>query len=328
MLEHTKKYPTTKVLFDHEVMTVTQDANSVTVGGKTTAGEDFSFTASYAVGADGGKSIFRKQLGVTLDGFTWDETYLATNIFYPFEKLGYSEANFVVGGGMDWAIVCRTGDKNAAWRCTYGEVSVSEGSDEEVLKRVPQRLVKFLRGAKLEDAKVEQIARYKVHQRCAKSFRIGRCFLAGDCAHLTQPMCLHPNPANGSGGYGLTTGITDAATLGDALVATILDEKLHLLGDRDVLDEYNTLRHNVFLKVTNERSIAAKKICQMDPENLPKEFVERSAAQEKDPELTKAMLMSCMDLQTLLDLPKELRGEEWGPRGAPVMGISNGYGRN
>jgi 4-nitrocatechol/4-nitrophenol 4-monooxygenase len=188
MLEHTKKYPTTKVLFDHEVTTVTQDTDSVTVGGKTTAGDDFSFTASYAVGADGGKSTFRKQLGVTLDGFTWDETYLATNVFYPFEKLGYAEANFVVGGGMDWAIVCRTGDKNAAWRCTYGEVSVSEGSDEEVLKRVPQRLVKFLRGAKLEDARVEQIARYKVHQRCAKSFRIGRCFLAGDCAHLTQPM--------------------------------------------------------------------------------------------------------------------------------------------
>jgi hypothetical protein len=134
--------------------------------------------------------------------------------------------------------------------------------------------------------------------------------------------------ADGSGGYGLTTGITDAATLGDALAATILDEKLHLLGDRDVLEEYNTLRHNVFLKVTNERSIAAKKLCQMDPENLPKEFVEMSAAQEKNPELLKPMLMSCMDLQTLLDLPKELRGEEWGPRGAPVMGISNGYGRN
>jgi hypothetical protein len=123
----------------------------------------------------------------------------------------------------------------------------------------------------------------------------------------------------------LTTGITDAATLGDALAATILDEELRILGERDVLEEYNTLRRKVFLEVTNERSIRAKKLCQMDPENLPKEFMESSAEQENNPELAKAMMMSCMDLQTLLDLPKELKGEEWGPRGAPVMASSNAF---
>jgi 2-polyprenyl-6-methoxyphenol hydroxylase-like FAD-dependent oxidoreductase len=190
MYTHCQRYPGTKVLFDHEVQWVTQDANSATVSGKTASGEPFSYSASYVVGADGGKSTVRKQLGVTLDGFTWDETYLATNIFYPFEKLGYAEANFVVGGGRDWAIICRTGDKNAPWRCTYGEGSVSEASDEEVYARVPERLVKFFRGANLKDAKVDQIARYNVHQRCAKSYKFGRVFLAGDAAHLTQPMYI------------------------------------------------------------------------------------------------------------------------------------------
>ena len=190
MYTHCKRYPGTKVLFDHEVQSIRQDANSATVAGKTASGKPFSYSASYVVGADGGKSTVRKQLGVTLDGFTWDETYLATNVFYPFEELGYAEANFVVGGGRDWAIVCRTGDKSAPWRCTYGEVSASEASDEEVYARVPKRLVKFLRGANLEDAKVDQIARYNVHQRCAKSFKVGRVFLAGDAAHLTQPMYI------------------------------------------------------------------------------------------------------------------------------------------
>lgn len=186
--KHCDRYEGFKVLFSHAIETVTQTETSATVTGKTTDGEPFSYTASYVVGADGGKSTVRKYLGVTLDGFTWDETYLATNVFYPFEKLGYAEANFVIGGGMDWAIVCRTGDKSAPWRCTYGEVSPQRGSDEEVYARVPQRLVKFLRGAKLEEAKVDQIARYNVHQRCAKTFRIGRVLLAGDAAHLTQPM--------------------------------------------------------------------------------------------------------------------------------------------
>ena len=117
----------------------------------------------------------------------------------------------------------------------------------------------------------------------------------------------------------MTTGITDAATLGDALVATIRDEKLHILGDRDLLDEYNTLRRNVFLNVTNVRSIGAKKICQMDPDHLPPDFLENVEAQKKDPALTRDMFLSSMDLQTLLDLPAELKGKEWGPNGPPKV---------
>ena len=124
----------------------------------------------------------------------------------------------------------------------------------------------------------------------------------------------------------MTTGITDAATLGDALAATIKDERLHLLGDRDVLEEYNKLRRETFLKVTNERSIAAKKICQMDPDNLPQEFLNNLKAQEKDPALVRETMVSSMDLQTLLELPKELKGEEWGPNGPPVVHPANGDG--
>jgi 2-polyprenyl-6-methoxyphenol hydroxylase-like FAD-dependent oxidoreductase len=239
--------------------------------------------------------------------------------------LGYAEANFVIGGGQDWAIVCRTGDKKAPWRCTYGEVSPTKASDEEVYKRVPDRLKRYLRDANMDEVKIDQIARYNVHQRCAKSFRFGRVLLAGDAAHLTQPMS-DPQPLSAhtwlttcSGGYGLTTGITDAATLGDALVATIRDEKLHILGDRDLLDEYNTLRRNVFLNVTNVRSIGAKKVCQMDPDHLPAEFLENVEAAKKEPALTRNMFLSSMDLQTVLELPAELKGKEWGPNGPPKV---------
>jgi hypothetical protein len=117
----------------------------------------------------------------------------------------------------------------------------------------------------------------------------------------------------------LTTGITDAACLGDALVATIRDEKLHLLGGRDLLDEYNTLRRNTFLNVTNPRSIAAKKSCQMDPENIPAGFLAGIEAAKQNPKIIKPMLLSSMDLQTVLDLPAELKGQEWGPRGKPLL---------
>ena len=122
----------------------------------------------------------------------------------------------------------------------------------------------------------------------------------------------------------MTTGITDAACLGDALAATIRDEKLHILGNRDLLDEYNTLRRNTFLNISNERSIAAKKTCQMDPENIPQEFWDNVEAGKKNPNIVRDMLLSSMDLQTILDLPEELKGEEWGPKGKPVIAATNG----
>jgi 2-polyprenyl-6-methoxyphenol hydroxylase-like FAD-dependent oxidoreductase len=139
-----------------------------------------------------------------------------------------------------------------------------------------------------------------------------------------NPCIILRNLSNDSGGYGLTTGITDAACLGDALAATIKDEKLHLLGDRDLLDEYSTLRRDVFLNVSNKRSVESKKTCQLDPNNLPKEFLDGVAAAKKNPEITRQIMLTSMDLQTLLDIPQELKGEEWGVKGKPVINRLNG----
>jgi hypothetical protein len=54
--------------------------------------------------------------------------------------------------------------------------------------------------------KVEQLnwfSTYRVHHRVASQFRVGRCFLAGDAAHIHSP----------AGGQGMNTGIGDAVNL-------------------------------------------------------------------------------------------------------------------
>ena len=50
---------------------------------------------------------------------------------------------------------------------------------------------------------------YRVHQRVAKSFRRGRVFLAGDAAHVNNPV----------GGLGLNCGIHDAIEIAETLRA-------------------------------------------------------------------------------------------------------------
>src|SRR5690606_34266295 len=53
---------------------------------------------------------------------------------------------------------------------------------------------------------------YRVHQRVADRFRHGRVLLAGDAAHVNNPL----------GGLGMNSGIHDAVIMADAL-ADVLD---------------------------------------------------------------------------------------------------------
>jgi len=102
----------------------------------------------------------------------------------------------------------------------------------------------------------------------------------------------------------LTTGITDAACLGDALVAVLKGE-----ADESILQTYADLRRNVFLTVSNPRSIESKRKAQSDPDNLSdadKEFYRRM---NEDDQFQIDGMKATMDLQTLLDIPAHKKGK-------------------
>jgi 2-polyprenyl-6-methoxyphenol hydroxylase-like FAD-dependent oxidoreductase len=112
------------------------------------------------------------------------------------------------------------------WRVTYGDEWGL--SNEEYLARQPERYQKILPGKPTPDQyKLVSKSPYKLHQRCAPSFRVGRILLVADAAHLCNPF----------GGLGLTGGIADVGSLYDAL--------MHLRNGRcddSVLDEYSRVR--------------------------------------------------------------------------------------
>jgi 3-(3-hydroxy-phenyl)propionate hydroxylase len=85
---------------------------------------------------------------------------------------------------------------------------------------------------------------YRVHQRVAKSFRKGRVFLAGDAAHVNNPV----------GGLGLNCGIHDAMELA---------ETLHLVtsaqADESLLDRYERRRRPINIEYVQQQTVANKK---------------------------------------------------------------------
>jgi 3-(3-hydroxy-phenyl)propionate hydroxylase len=91
---------------------------------------------------------------------------------------------------------------------------------------------------------IAHVTLYRVHQRVAKTFRQGRAFLAGDAAHINNPL----------GGMGMNGGIHDAVNLTERLAAVWNDG----MPDRE-LDRYDLQRRLATLESIQTQTIQNKR---------------------------------------------------------------------
>ena len=114
-----------------------------------------------------------------------------------------------------------------------------------------------------------------MHQRVASTFRSGRLFLAGDAAHVNNPI----------GGLGMNCGIHDAIELAETL-ASARD------ADDDArLEVYNTRRRPLNIEFIQQQTVANKKRLE---EKDPRQRAARAAdlaATAADPERHRQFLL-------------------------------------
>ncbi|MGB3243458.1 MAG: FAD-dependent monooxygenase [Sulfitobacter sp.] len=237
-LKHLSTYSNAVVEFDAKVTDLSQDDSGVNVFAETPTGPA-EYRAKYVIGADGAGSKVREVMGLTFDGMTWPERFVATNVYYDFEKFNYARAMMVIDDG-NGAIIAKI-DNEGLWRCTYMEdASLPE---ETFMERLPEAYSRVFPGTDSYDLKMA--SPYRMHQRSASSYRKGRVLLAGDAAHATNP----------TGGLGLTSGLFDAYSLYPTLAAILLD------GAPDsFLDRWNTERKDKFENYASPQAARNKKL--------------------------------------------------------------------
>jgi 3-(3-hydroxy-phenyl)propionate hydroxylase len=219
---------------------VQQDQEMVTV---TINGAE-KLCADWLIGADGGRSRVREALGIELEGFTWPERFLVASTPFDFAGVmpGLADVSYFADPA-EWFFLLRVRDVWRAMFPTRAEEQeadiLSDASIERRLQRVHTRPERY---------EIAHRTLYSVHQRVAKTYRSGRVFLAGDAAHLNNPL----------GGMGMNGGIHDAFNLADKLVAVIR-------GDKPVseLDAYERQRRPVALEYVNRITIANKRNLEM-----------------------------------------------------------------
>lgn len=274
-----RDYPNAEVLFSHRVTGVEQDAEGGTLFVDTPDGPK-TFRGRYIVAADGAGSAVRRGLDVEFGGFTYPERFLVVSTPFDFSAV-FDRLSFVnyISDPDEWCVILKT---VTLWRVLF---PTDPDANEEYLlsdANVQERLHHLF--DKPGDYEVGHRTLYRVHQRVATNYRHGRVLLAGDAAHINNPL----------GGMGMNGGLHDAFNLSEKLLA-IFEGR----GGDELLDQYDRQRRTIAQKFVQEHTIKNKELMESkDPELQRKrqaEFMQTAS----DPVLAKQFLLKTSMIQSL-----------------------------
>jgi 2-polyprenyl-6-methoxyphenol hydroxylase-like FAD-dependent oxidoreductase len=210
------------IRFGTRAVGATQDADGVSVeldGGETVAG-------SYVIAADGASSLIRKAAGIGFPGLTLPELWFVAST--PYDFTGDFENLAPIAYVADpelWFVFVRV---PGLWRLlapTRPDETPESVIEETSLQARMQRIC-----PKDGDYEIIHRTAHTVHQRVAETYRRGRILLAGDAAHINNPL----------GGMGMNGGIHDAVNLAEKLGRIWRNE-----ADDSELDRYQRQRRPV-----------------------------------------------------------------------------------
>ena len=244
--EKLRRLPGADIRFGHEVTAVHQDEGGVTVTAKTASGP-VEVAGRCVIGADGARSAVRRAAGIAFEGFTYPELFLVASTPFRFEEklTDIAYVNYIADP-REWLVLLRVPE---LWRVL---VPAAENADhaqllsDESLQGVLNRV--WARSAPYE---IAHRSIYQVHQRVAKRFRHGRIALAGDAAHINNPL----------GGMGMNGGIQDAFNLAGKF------EQIWAGADEGLLDRYDRQRRTVAIEAVQQQTHRnAQIISERDPQ--------------------------------------------------------------
>lgn len=187
-----------RVLREHRVTDMVQDHNEVRVTADSPEGLR-TFTVAYVVGADGARSTVRELAGITSDVNSPTMSVMTGMVRIPDEEtvpVGWHRTP------RGW-LVAKSGPDG---RTLIHALASGDGSSHRHLPLTLHELSKeasWIAGRDITMTAPRWLSRFSDYTRLARTYRAGRCFLAGDAAHVHFPI----------GGQGLSTGVLDALNL-------------------------------------------------------------------------------------------------------------------
>ena len=255
LLERVRRYPSVDVRFGHRVTAIAERGDGVDLDIELAGGRRTRVRADYVVGCDGGRSFVRRELGLRFEGEVglsldfmggrMQTTYFRAPGLQKRLRHPYAWQNWFLLPGSRALMLTLDADED---RYLLHYQLPADGGAAKTFQEVLDAVV----GAPV-DAEVISPAEWRAGvSLVAERFRAGRCFLAGDAAHLFTP----------TGGFGLNTGIEDACNLAWKLAAVLAGWAPEAL-----LDTYEAERKPVAERNTQYALLLARRNgeCPVDP---------------------------------------------------------------
>lgn len=236
------------VEFSKQLVSLSQTDHYVTAQVEGTDGVIEEITARYLVGADGGSSKVRHQLGIKFTGSTVEEDRI---IIVDGVTTGLSRDRWHIWPG-------KSGQFIAACPLPHSELFqwmirlAPEEQPELELDAINARIQKRIDNLKVVLKNVQWKSIFRPNIRITEKYRSGRVFLVGDAAHVHTP----------AGAQGLNTGIQDSYNLGWKIAQVLAG------ADNSLLDSYEAERRPIAASVL---ALSTKKydgIAKLDPSSI------------------------------------------------------------
>jgi 3-(3-hydroxy-phenyl)propionate hydroxylase len=244
LYDRLRTQPAFTVEFESTVQRVSQNRDGVEIA-VSRDGRFETRTGPWLIGADGAGSDVRRSLGIEFDGFTWPERFLVVSTPFEFANVmpDLVSVSYVVDP-QRWHFLlqipglCRVMFPIAPHESD--ELALTPGFGQSLMSTIVPGISNY---------EVSHVTLYKVHQRVAKTFQLGRTFLAGDAAHINNPL----------GGMGMNGGIHDAMNL-----TTRLADVWHGRMPETELGKYDRERRVVTVEYIETQSIQNKRNIESD----------------------------------------------------------------
>ena len=268
--------PSVRVRFAAPVAAVDPD-------GTVTLADGESLRGAFVVGCDGARSVVRRAMGVAFEGFTWPDRFLVASTAFDLGALGFTGAGYIADPEA-WAAVFHVPDTGppGLWRLAYPIPPEADEAAELQPAAIQAHLFTLLAGVRPQPPggafPLRYASVYKVHQRVATAFAQGRLIIAGDAAHVNNPL----------GGLGLNGSIHDAVNLAGKLRRVILDGA----DAGPLLDLYDRQRRPINIQAVQAMSIRNKRLLEEKDPAIRQQRLDEQRELAADPVRAKAHLMN------------------------------------
>ncbi len=267
-----------EIRYGHAATSAVQHEDGVTLMLETPDGP-LAIEGRFVIAADGARSVVRKSQGIGFDGMTLPERFLVISTPYDFAD-DFPDLTYVnyFSDPEEWFVLLRVVD---CWRVLIP--TSADDSEEQILAAANAQAQ--LNGIVARDAPYPLMHRtlYRIHERVAERYRAGRVLLAGDAAHINNPL----------GGMGMNGGIHDAFNLAEKLI------KVWHGGPDRLLDRYDRQRRAIAIEYVQAQALRNRAFLKEKDPALRKKGLDEMRRLADDPKACRDFLMRSSMLSSL-----------------------------